>query len=62
LLVEAGVYGERNQKGRRSPKLINLLYFTPNSLQASAAGQVNFSVYNALKEASTIETKEQHFY
>ncbi|MCM4172859.1 peptidylprolyl isomerase [Arenibacter sp. TNZ] len=58
---ESGVYMVTVTKKEDAPKLDNYSTYA-NSLQASAAGQVNFSVYNALKEASTIEDKRATFY
>jgi peptidyl-prolyl cis-trans isomerase D len=48
-------------KKEEAAKLDNYSTYA-NNLQASAAGRVNFAVYNALKESSTIEDKRATFY
>ncbi|MCK0146393.1 SurA N-terminal domain-containing protein [Arenibacter sp. F26102] len=58
---ESGVYMLNVTKKDDAPKLDNYSTYA-SSLQASAAGRVNYSVYNALKEASTIEDKRSIFY
>jgi peptidyl-prolyl cis-trans isomerase D len=56
-----GVYMITVTKKEEAAKLDNYSTYATN-LQAGAAGRVNFSVYNALKEASTIEDKRATFY
>jgi len=58
---DSGVYMLTVTKTEEAPKLENYSTYA-NSLQTSQAGRVNFSVYNALKEASTIEDKRATFY
>ena len=58
---DSGVYMLTVTKKEEAPKLDNYSTYA-SSLQATAAGMVNYSVYNALKEASTIEDKRAIFY
>ncbi|MDO6601136.1 peptidylprolyl isomerase [Arenibacter palladensis] len=58
---DSGVYMLTVTKKEEAAKLDNYSTYA-NNLQASAAGRVNFAVYNALKEASTIEDKRATFY
>ena len=58
---DSGVYMLTVTKKEEAPKLDNYSTYA-SSLQATAAGMVNYSVYNALKEASTIEDKRATFY
>ena len=58
---DSGVYMVTVTKKEEAPKLDNYSTYA-SSLQVTAAGMVNYSVYNALKEASTIEDKRAVFY
>ena len=58
---DSGVYMLTVTKKEEAAKLDNYSTYA-NNLQASAAGRVNFAVYNALKESSTIEDKRATFY
>lgn len=58
---ETGVYMVTVTNKVEAPKLDNYSTFA-NNLQAAAAGRVDMSVYNALKEASTIKDKRATFY
>ncbi|MDX1363729.1 peptidylprolyl isomerase [Arenibacter latericius] len=58
---ETGVYMITVTKKEEAPKLDNYSTYA-NNLQAAAAGRVNISVYNALKDASEIEDKRATFY
>ncbi|MEQ9582875.1 MAG: peptidylprolyl isomerase, partial [Arenibacter sp.] len=58
---DSGIYMLTVTKKEEAAKLDNYSTYA-NNLQASAAGRVNFAVYNALKESSTIEDKRATFY
>lgn len=58
---DSGVYMLTVTKKEAAPELDNYSTYA-NNLQSAAAGRVNFAVYNALKEASTIEDKRATFY
>ncbi len=58
---ETGVYMVTVTKKEEAPELDNYSIYA-NNLQASAAGRVDVSVYNALKEASEVVDKRATFY
>jgi peptidyl-prolyl cis-trans isomerase D len=58
---DSGIYILTVTKKEEAAKLDNYSTYA-NNLQASAAGRVNFTVYNALKESSTIEDNRATFY
>lgn len=58
---QTGVYMVTVTKKEEAPNLDNYSTYA-NNLQAAAAGRVDFSVYNALKDASEIKDKRADFY
>ncbi|NKI26070.1 peptidylprolyl isomerase [Arenibacter sp. 6A1] len=58
---QTGVYMVTVTKKEEAPKLDNYSTYA-NNLRAAEEGRITFSVYNALKEAATIEDKRPSFY
>ena len=56
-----GVFKIQVTKKTEAPKLDNYSTYA-NTLKTNAANRVNTQVYNALKEASTIDDKRATFY